>query len=481
MQSPVLRSPQLHQGTPTILKANRKIIADSPILKAGNRKIEADTPTQIKAANKKLEVLDTPTQIKAANKKLEAANKKLEVLDSPTQIKAANKKLEAVNKKLEVLDFPTQIKAANKKLEAVNKKLEVLDSPTQIKAANKKLEAANKKLEVDAPAVIKTAQKKLIIEHDTSTTMLKAAARKASVLESPISSVLKSKKRFFKAVKFNEEISSFQDDNNNYNEYQEIKPFKIDKSDMTEKKLGKEDVPTMPSPENCSEPCKFEPSICTTPEDKRAWSEGTESPLAPGILKAREKNDLTGSEVEKLLLERLLIRKDLKLASMQERIKEIQNEMELIKENHANLFKSLRQDAEEKECVIARLQAENNELKSLPGISLLQTILYLCKLPALALSYILYSPLVMYNKVWKFYSCIFHRSADWAEAMCFFIELSAIKLRWKLRECMKSRKPVLSPPPKQVMKGREDGGADKTNKNNNNNLTKRNRKRYHKN
>ncbi len=31
------------------------------------------------------------------------------------------------------------------------------------------------------------------------------------------------------------------------------------------------------------------------------------------------------------------------------------------------------------------------------------------------------------------------------------------------------------------MKGREDGGADKTNKNNNNNLTKRNRKRYHKN
>jgi len=457
MQSPVLRSPQLHQGTPTILKANRKIIADSPILKAGNRKIEADTPTQIKAANKKLEVLDTPTQIKAANKKLEAVNKKLDVLDSPTQIKAANKKLEAANKKLEVLD-----------------------SPTQIKAANKKLEAANKKLEVDAPAVIKTAQKKLI-EHDTPTTMLKAAARKASVLESPISSVLKSKKRFFKAVKFNEEISSFQDDNNNYNEYQEIKPFKIDKSDMTEKKLGKEDVPTMPSPENCSEPCKFEPSICTTPEDKRAWSEGTESPLAPGILKAREKNDLTGSEVEKLLLERLLIRKDLKLASMQERIKEIQNEMELIKENHANLFKSLRQDAEEKECVIARLQAENNELKSLPGISLLQTILYLCKLPALALSYILYSPLVMYNKVWKFYSCIFHRSADWAEAMCFFIELSAIKLRWKLRECMKSRKPVLSPPPKQVMKGREDGGADKTNKNNNNNLTKRNRKRYHKN
>jgi len=413
MQSPVLRSPQLHQGTPTILKANRKIIADSPILKAGNRKIEADTPTQIKAANKKLEVLDTPTQIKAANKKLEAANKKLEV-------------------------------------------------------------------DVDAPVVIKTAQKKLI-EHDTPTTKLKAAARKASVLESPISSVLKSKKRFFKAVKFNEEISSFQDDNNNYNEYQEIKPFKIDKSDMTEKKLGKEDVPTMPSPENCSEPCKFEPSICTTPEDKRAWSEGTESPLAPGILKAREKNDLTGSEVEKLLLERLLIRKDLKLASMQERIKEIQNEMELIKENHANLFKSLRQDAEEKECVIARLQAENNELKSLPGISLLQTILYLCKLPALALSYILYSPLVMYNKVWKFYSCIFHRSADWAEAMCFFIELSAIKLRWKLRECMKSRKPVLSPPPKQVMKGREDGGADKTNKNNNNNLTKRNRKRYHKN
>jgi len=434
MQSPVLRSPQLHQGTPTILKANRKIIADSPILKAGNRNIEAETPTQIKAANKKLEVLDTPTQIKAANKKLEA----------------------------------------------VNKKLEVLDSPTQIKAANKKLEAANKKLEVDAPGVIKTAQKKLI-EHDTPTTMLKAAARKASVLESPISSVLKSKKRFFKAVKFNEEISSFQDDNNNYNEYQEIKPFKIDKSDMTEKKLGKEDVPTMPSPENCSEPCKFEPSICTTPEDKRAWSEGTESPLAPGILKAREKNDLTGSEVEKLLLERLLIRKDLKLASMQERIKEIQNEMELIKENHANLFKSLRKEAEDKESVIERLQAENNELKSLPGISLLQTILYLCKLPALALSYILYSPLVMYNKVWKFYSCIFHRSADWAEAMCFFIEFSAIKLRWKLRECMKSRKPVLSPPPKQVMKGREDGGADKTNKNNNNNLTKRNRKRYHKN
>ena len=50
----------------------------------------------------------------------------------------------------------------------------MLDTPTQIKAANKKLEAANKKLEVDvdAPVVIKTAQKKLI-EHDTPTTKLK--------------------------------------------------------------------------------------------------------------------------------------------------------------------------------------------------------------------------------------------------------------------------------------------------------------------
>jgi len=424
--------------------------------------------------------------------------------------------------------------------------------------------------------------------HQGTPTILKG--RKCSILDSPISSVIKNKKKFFKAVKFNEEVIEVKDDygkddfnNNNddcfksYNVKKLLGDFEnsqIDDKEICEvdstvgndschkKTTGGKTYPkekitgsqTYPKQKivigyDCQKEeinvnkgsCKEKSTVqkdsykkkiavekdfakknltietdssykkitvekdsskeklsiekdfwkeedkenITPPKPKTSLEFTPESPLAPGNMQFREKNDMTGSEVEKVLLERLLMRKDLKLANMQQRIQEIQTQMDLIKDNNN---KSLKTEAEEKVNEIDRLQAENESLRNLPGIDLLQFLLYLCVLIKSILSMpakvahgvisVLFSPLALFV---GFYKWIFYSSANLAETGCYFIEYSAIKLRMRIGNHMKPAvKTPLSPPPvkekptKALLK--TSTATNNNNKGGKNNLTKRKRK-----
>eukprot|EP00088_Acartia_fossae_P005206 TRINITY_DN12282_c0_g1_i16.p1 TRINITY_DN12282_c0_g1~~TRINITY_DN12282_c0_g1_i16.p1 ORF type:complete len:338 (-),score=84.36 TRINITY_DN12282_c0_g1_i16:693-1706(-) len=241
-----------------------------------------------------------------------------------------------------------------------------------------------------------------------------------SIAQSPISSVIKDKKKFFKTVKFNTEINFCQDDNNNNNVEADNNNNNCEEDELKKGKVTP-----------------------VTPPKTRPPSLEVDSPIAPEMVKARENCDLTGSEVEKLLMERLLIRKDLKLASMQDRITEIQSQMKEIKEKNTRVVKRLEEEAKRKDSEISRLQMENEELKELPGLFFLQLLVHVLQQTHLlawaALQKVTFVQIV-FGRIFGFYSWIFNASADCSEAACFFIEFTAIKLRIKLEEFKNLRK-----------------------------------------
>merc|ERR1719427_1526185 len=166
---------------------------------------------------------------------------------------------------------------------------------------------------------------------------------------SPITNTISNKKNFFNTVKFNQQTRNVRSDLNNNGALGDEEVNNNNNNDTTEAK-----------------PQARVPAADKTPEKNDQSVAACQSPIAPEILGAKEKQVPAASHVEKLLVERLLIRKDLKLNSMQERIKQIEAEMDSIKATHA-IVVQLQEEVRNKDHHISRLQDENNRLKSLPG------------------------------------------------------------------------------------------------------------------
>jgi len=246
---------------------------------------------------------------------------------------------------------------------------------------------------------------------------------------SPITNTISNKKNFFNTVKFNQQTRNVRSDLNNNGA------------------LGDEEVNNNNNDTTEAEPQARVPATDKTPENDQSVA-ACQSPIAPEILGAKEKQVPAASHVEKLLVERLLIRKDLKLNSMQERIKQIEAEMDSIKATHAIVVQELQEEVRNKDQHISRLQDENNRLKSLPGLYILQLLLYLTFVPRKLFECVTYIPKSVFWRVYGFYSSVFICSADCSESVCFFLELQAIKLRFWVSDRL-FKKDKKSPPPKK--------------------------------
>jgi len=95
-----------------------------------------------------------------------------------------------------------------------------------------------------------------------------------------------------------------------------------------------------------------------------------ESPLAPGILKAQEDSNkmMNGTEMEKLLLERLLLRKDYRLKNIEAKLCETEAEFEKEKAEKDAEIAGLRDIIVDKNIRIKKLQSEYVRLLQIPGL-----------------------------------------------------------------------------------------------------------------
>eukprot|EP00088_Acartia_fossae_P038852 TRINITY_DN40318_c0_g2_i1.p1 TRINITY_DN40318_c0_g2~~TRINITY_DN40318_c0_g2_i1.p1 ORF type:complete len:150 (-),score=26.42 TRINITY_DN40318_c0_g2_i1:41-490(-) len=139
--------------------------------------------------------------------------------------------------------------------------------------------------------------------------------------------------------------------------------------------------------------------------------------------------------------------------------------MDQIKEKHAKIVEEMEKDSKEKDSEIVRLQTENCELKSLPGISLLIILSYLLAPVYRLTGTISLSCINLIKRIFEpiigFYLFIFNTSADWSETVCYFIEYNAIKLRWKLTEIREEKKERQSPKPKVAPQTKENSKVQK--------------------
>jgi len=95
-----------------------------------------------------------------------------------------------------------------------------------------------------------------------------------------------------------------------------------------------------------------------------------ESPLAPGILKAQEDSNkmMNGAEMEKVLLERLLLRKDYRLKNIEAKLSETEAEFEKEKAEKDVEISGLRDIIAENNKSITKLQSEYVRLLQIPGL-----------------------------------------------------------------------------------------------------------------
>merc|ERR1719186_1203304 len=108
----------------------------------------------------------------------------------------------------------------------------------------------------------------------------------------------------------------------------------------------------------------------------------------------------------------------------------------------------LQEEVRNKDHHISRLQDENNRLKSLPGLYILQLLLYLTFVPRKLFECVTHIPTSVFWRVYGFYSSVFICSADCSESVCFFLELQAIKLRFWVSDRL-FKKDKKSPPSKK--------------------------------
>eukprot|EP00088_Acartia_fossae_P012627 TRINITY_DN16528_c0_g1_i1.p1 TRINITY_DN16528_c0_g1~~TRINITY_DN16528_c0_g1_i1.p1 ORF type:complete len:262 (-),score=38.25 TRINITY_DN16528_c0_g1_i1:143-895(-) len=121
------------------------------------------------------------------------------------------------------------------------------------------------------------------------------------------------------------------------------------------------------------------PLIATPTQSQKFNYDFTESPIAPGTLKARE-NKMVCSEMEKLLLERLLLRKDLRIKTIQTKLQEVEKELATEKEQNEIEIKELRRQLAEQKDKFTSLQEKFQEIENTPGLGGLQSSLKLLDL-----------------------------------------------------------------------------------------------------
>ncbi|XP_023347022.1 uncharacterized protein LOC111715860 [Eurytemora carolleeae] len=124
-------------------------------------------------------------------------------------------------------------------------------------------------------------------------------------------------------------------------------------------------------------------------------SENSYSPIAPGTLKAQESSifsscsvpgtDTFSGGLEKILLERLLLRKELKIRSMQSKLDSLGIDFQQCKEEKEKEIENLKRKLEEKEIVSNYFKSEYRNLERTP---LLPTILLVLSVLSYTRSYI---------------------------------------------------------------------------------------------
>jgi len=106
-------------------------------------------------------------------------------------------------------------------------------------------------------------------------------------------------------------------------------------------------------------------------------NEKDQSPLAPGKLQAREKTMMMSrSDMEKMLLERLLLRKELRLKTISEKLEKVEKELLFTQESSQTQTAELQEIIVDHQNTIKLIQGKYNGLKKTRGLHFLLRMNY---------------------------------------------------------------------------------------------------------